>query len=97
MTLIIETEKFVTELLTQNLSRDHRYHDLPHTLAVRDYCLQIGKEMNLSEEELEILELASLLHDTGFTVTYEGHEVVSRKIAENFLEEHDYPKLHSMC
>lgn len=92
MAIVADTEKFVTDLLTEKLSEDHRYHDLPHTLAVRDACIQIGNQMDLSKNELEILELASLLHDVGYAFTYQGHEAESLHTARNFLHSHGYPE-----
>lgn len=36
-----------------------------HTRRVLNYSVAVGKEMNLSEEELENLKLAAILHDIG--------------------------------
>ncbi|MCO6477103.1 MAG: HD domain-containing protein [Phaeodactylibacter sp.] len=91
-TIVAAAERYVTSLLKEKLTEDHRYHSLQHTLRVRDAALELGKRMGLKEEELEVLGLAALFHDTGFTETYEGHEAISRQIAEAFLENQDYPK-----
>jgi HD superfamily phosphodiesterase len=76
---------YVKELLQQGLTTDHRYHDLPHTLSVREASMEIGRRYQLSPPELEILELAALFHDTGFTRQYESHEDFSKEIAGEFL------------
>ena len=34
----------------------------------------MSSEMQLTDEEKEILELAAWFHDTGFTRVYMGHE-----------------------
>lgn len=36
-----------------------------HSVRVRSYCRAVGKEMGLSEGELETLDIASSLHDIG--------------------------------
>ena len=92
MSIVSEAEQLITELLNNGLSPDHRYHDLEHTLSVREASVAIAKHLGLSGDEIEILELASLLHDTGFTKVYEGHEEASSKIARQFLKSKQYPE-----
>ncbi len=96
--IVQATEEYVTNLFDKELTEDHRFHDLPHTLAVRDTSWKLAQHLNLGSEEQEILELASLLHDTGYTAVYSGHEVESHRIAEVFLKTQDYPgeKLHQV-
>lgn len=86
------TEQFVSQLLSTQLDKDLTYHNLPHTLAVRNAALAIAQTMGCQEEDQEILELACLLHDVGFTELYTGHEAVSRRIAQQFLTQQDYPE-----
>ena len=90
MNLIETTEAFVSRILGE-LSDDYKYHDRSHTFEVRDACVTIGKAMDLSSTEMEIIELAALFHDTGFLKTYNGHEYASQEIAREFLEKQDYP------
>ena len=90
-TIISAAEHYITALLKEKLTEDHRYHSLQHTFKVRDAALELGKSMGLEDEALELLGLAALFHDTGFTETYEGHEAISGQIAQTFLEGHDYP------
>src|SRR4051812_33992004 len=44
-------------------AKDHTTHD--HLQRVRIYAIEVGKELNLKEEEIEALRAASLLHDIG--------------------------------
>jgi diguanylate cyclase (GGDEF)-like protein/putative nucleotidyltransferase with HDIG domain len=44
-------------------AKDHTTHE--HLRRVRTYAVEIGKEMNLSEAELDALRAAALLHDIG--------------------------------
>lgn len=89
--IVQATEEYVTNLFDKKLTEDHRFHDLPHTLAVRDTSRKLAQHLKLGSGEQEILELASLLHDTGYTAVYSGHEVESHRIAEAFLKNQDYP------
>ncbi|MFN7118488.1 MAG: Pycsar system effector family protein [Saprospiraceae bacterium] len=90
--IVVQTEAFVTTLLNEKLNKHHKYHNLAHTLAVRDAALQLADVLALPAEEREVLELACLLHDTGFTETYTGHESLSHRIAKNFLTQQHYPE-----
>ena len=90
--IVKEAEAFVSELLTEQLTADYRYHDLLHTLSVLKASQLLADKLEINEEEKEILALAALFHDTGFVEIYEGHETVSQKIAQTFLEDRKYPK-----
>lgn len=91
-TIVAAAEHYVRRLLEEKLTEDHRYHSLQHTFKVRDAARELANSMGLTEEEQELLDLAALFHDTGFTESYEGHEAVSRQIARAFLEKFDYPE-----
>lgn len=92
MSIVAETEQFVADLLNEKLSDDFRYHNLQHTLSVRAACVSLAEKMDVSSEDQEVLELAALFHDTGFSEVYVGHEDKSKKIALTFLQKHDYPE-----
>ncbi len=89
--IVVAVEDHVSLLLTDKLDKQHAYHNLQHTLAVRDAAMELGKHVGLSMEDMEALELAALLHDTGFTEVYEGHEDISCRIAEELLDRYGYP------
>lgn len=89
--IVNNAETYVINLLNSGLKPEHGYHDLRHTLSVRDASQELGRRYRLNEEELEMLALAGLFHDTGFTQTYVGHEDASKKIAADFLSKEGYP------
>ncbi len=64
------------------------FHDLEHTLAVARFTLEIGRNVGLSKAQLQILEIASLFHDTGYSKAYKGHERHSARMADAFLRAH---------
>ena len=90
MSIVLDSERYVSRLLSERLTEDHRYHHLPHTLSVLHATRQLAVYIDLSEEDREVLELAALFHDTGFVVSYDNHEEESMRLASEFLRSHDY-------
>lgn len=88
--IIRKAEEYVSDLL-QQLDKRYCYHDLDHTLRVKQAVEELSTAAELEPKEREVLLLAALFHDTGFTEVYQGHEKVSSRIARNFLQEHAYP------
>ncbi|MEM6697943.1 MAG: Pycsar system effector family protein [Bacteroidota bacterium] len=72
------------------MGQQYVYHDLRHVQTVVEAARLIAKSYNLSEEQLEILELAAWFHDAGFSEGAEGHEERSVEIARSFLKSKDY-------
>ncbi|WP_455169492.1 Pycsar system effector family protein [Aegicerativicinus sediminis] len=85
-TLIEKTDKFVLELFKNKLPNTFIYHNYTHTKRVYKSAMEIAEHSNLSDKETEIIQLAALLHDTGYTVTVKGHEEESVKLATEFLK-----------
>ncbi len=92
LSMVQKSQKYVEQLFSEKLSDQFSYHDLGHTLSVKEHCQLLGEKNDLKAEDLEILLIAALFHDTGFTEIYEGHEAASQKIARHFLEKQDYPQ-----
>jgi predicted metal-dependent HD superfamily phosphohydrolase len=88
--IIRKAEEYVCELLKQ-LDTRYCYHDLEHTLRVKQAVEELSTAARLAPTEREVLLLAALFHDTGFTEVYHGHEQVSCRIAREFLQEQSYP------
>ncbi len=84
------------------LARDHierffndskfAYHSLGHTLNVLNDVTDIAKMEEVSEHELELLQLAALFHDTGYEKNPALHEEISAQNAESFLSSQGYSK-----
>ena len=70
-----------------NLSPDLTYHSLEHTLDVLQQCERIALSEGVTDpEQLFLLKVAALYHDTGFLRTYSEHESKGCTI---FLEDVD--------
>lgn len=85
--ILIQVQSDVTELLTMELPKNLHYHNLTHTAFVVEASLQIGEALLLSQEELNILQIAAWWHDVGYIKTVKGHEVASQAMAKVYLEE----------
>lgn len=81
---------FVLDLLWNNLSGKYYYHNPGHTIYVEEKVLEIGRQEECSEEELELLSTAALWHDTGYIKTYKDHEEESCLIAREHLPAYGY-------
>ena len=86
--LIKDTEHFVLELFKEKLPNSYIYHNFNHTQRVVKSTKELIENSQLNVKEEEALMLASWLHDTGYTVKFEGHEEESVKIAKDFLSRH---------
>lgn len=76
----------VRRWFARRLPRHMHFHDLEHTLTVARTARAIGQAMKLKPAELDLLELAALFHDTGYALTYAGHEERSAALAATFLQ-----------
>lgn len=84
--------EYVFEFLKEKLSPDFTFHTFGHTLDVVEAAREIGKGTELSEEEMEVVELASWFHDVGYVIDRTNHEDEGWKLAKAFLESHQYPE-----
>ena len=70
---------------------NHYYHHYEHALDVMIRSEYLWRKEWVSEEEIEILAIAALFHDTWFIIQYDNNEVIWAKIAENYLKSILYP------
>ncbi len=83
--LVEKADKFVLELLQNKLPNSYIYHNYNHTSRVVKSTKELIENSQLNVKEEEALLLAAWLHDTGYTVKFEGHEEESINIARDFL------------
>ncbi len=89
--LLIDVETYAVNFITRNVPKDYAFHDLQHTISVVEAVQKIGAEMDLSEETLEILQIAAWFHDVGYDQGREGHEERGCEYVANFLTPLNYP------
>ena len=68
------------------------YHNMEHTKAVVDAAEILWQHYNLNEEDRFIVHSAALFHDVGITHgEIKNHELRSAQMAEEWLNEHQFP------
>ncbi|MBX2875424.1 MAG: HD domain-containing protein [Saprospiraceae bacterium] len=90
--LLKNVAQHCTEILNNQLPAEIVWHNLEHTERVVEMVNLIGEQEPLSEEELEMVQVAAWFHDTGYRDTYDEHHEASQAIAADFLNQQAYPK-----
>ena len=90
-TLVEKAEKFVRDIFEHKVPKEYTYHSIEHTMRVVRKVKELAANTACTEENQEILALSALFHDTGFSRSYDNHEVESQIIATGFLRGHGYP------
>jgi predicted metal-dependent HD superfamily phosphohydrolase len=80
-----EIQHTIFEEILGKLPAHLTYHNLGHTSYVLEKAIFLAKASHVSEEELHLLKLAALFHDTGFIDNPKDHEEKGCKIAEGYL------------
>lgn len=89
--IVQQAKEYVEKFFEDSMPTSLVYHNLQHTQEMIESIREIGEAEGLSEEEMEIAQLAGWFHDTGFAFQYGGHEKASAELADTFLRDHDYP------
>ena len=78
----------VLRKLESQLSKDLYYHSVEHTVDVEAQAIRIAAAENIvAEEDLFLLKIACLYHDTGFIFSYDHHEDIGCAMATKELAE----------
>jgi len=85
-----EMRDFIVDLLRNNLPEEYYYHNSAHTIYVREKGQEIGQHEQCTAQELKLLSVAALWHDTGYIKTYKDHEEESCLIARQHLPDYGY-------
>jgi uncharacterized protein len=76
------------------------YHNLGHTAYVLDQVIFLANVSHVSEEDLHLLKLGALFHDTGFIEDPKDHEEKGCEIAQSYLSDayssEDLNKIYGM-
>ena len=81
---------YIINELKKELPDDLIYHNIEHTCDVYLAAENIGRQENISADDMTLLLTAALYHDSGFLVRATGHEEESCRIAEIMLPVFDY-------
>ena len=89
--IVKSAQEYVFNLFRDKLQPDYVYHNYKHTLQTTKACKELAEAYNITSRDFEILMLASIFHDTGYTEKYQGHEEVSVRLLKGFLKD-EYPQ-----
>jgi predicted metal-dependent HD superfamily phosphohydrolase len=86
-TPLVEKAKAYADERLKKLPGEYVFHNLRHTQEVAQAAEDIGRAMELTEDQLESVVIAAWLHDTGYCQGYEQHEKKSADTARQLLAE----------
>lgn len=84
--IVHKAERYVTNLLSDQLGADYLYHNLRHTERVVDNAQEIMAAVELPDKQHENILLAAWFHDTGYINGANNHEERSCEFIRVFLE-----------
>jgi len=87
-----EVEQHIVGILKRDLPNNLFYHGLHHTMDVLRSAELIGKQEKLTDQEMLLLKIAVLYHDSGFTKVYRNHEEVGCEMAKTDLPNFGFTK-----
>jgi predicted metal-dependent HD superfamily phosphohydrolase len=90
--IIVAAERYVKRFYNENFQGNLPFHDFRHFENVVYAVQLIGEACELSEEDLEVLQLSAWFHDLGYFESPEGHERRSADLAVVFLNGQNYPE-----
>lgn len=84
--LVKRSKKYAEEVLG-NLPKEYSYHSLTHTQEVVAAAEEIGNEIGLSPEQMELVIVAAWFHDVGYKCGFKNHEEESARLMREKLAE----------
>jgi len=85
-----KAKKFILDKLRKELPPHLSYHSVAHIKDVFNSCKVIAKGEGVKGDELKLILIAALFHDSGFTIQQKDHEEISCEIARKHLPDFDY-------
>ncbi len=83
---------FIINELKTKLSPDLTYHGMHHTMDVLDQVNRSLRHYRIIGKDAELLRIAALAHDIGFTVKSANHEETGAKIMDKVMPLYGYKK-----
>lgn len=88
--ILTNAKKYVNKLMMP--LENHYYHSYDHALEVMNRAIYLSKQEWLSKEDVEMMGLAGIFHDSWFIIQYDKNEPIWAKIARNYLKSVLYPE-----
>ncbi len=88
------TERYVLNILEENLPEKFYYHSYKHTKDVVKAVERIALLEGVTDEGLFLLKTAAIFHDAGFIERYEHNEPIGARMATEILPKYGYTEQH---
>lgn len=85
MTDYQSAENYIMEILKQKLPDSLRYHSYFHVMDVLSAAIIIAEDEKVNGDDLKLLRIAVLFHDSGFMNTTQNHEAEGCRIVSEVL------------
>lgn len=85
-----DMKRFVLGELQARLPKNLYYHGVHHTQDVISAAERLGQQHGLDTHEFHLLLVAALFHDSGFIFSYEDHEEMGCKFAQEVMPQFGY-------
>lgn len=83
--------EYVERSIFPRLPQHLYYHNLSHTMNdVLPASIRLAEMEAVTGDDLFLLEVAVLFHDTGFIEQYSGNEIIGAEIAGKVLQKFDF-------
>ena len=94
-----KAKKDILDFLKLSLPDTLYYHSYNHVLDVLGAADLIAENEGVGQHDLELLRIAVLYHDSGYTVDSKDHEKLSCEIAHSRLPSlgYSYPEIEKIC
>ncbi len=86
-TLLKDTELYATDFLKNQFSSDLSFHNFEHTETLVEATKLVGTHEQLSQAEMEVVQIAAWFLNTGYKEDYDEYEEKSKAIASAFLSD----------
>ena len=87
-----DIQEVILDRLEKELPKHLFYHNVKHTVDVVTQVELIGYAERVTDEELLMLKLAALFHDSGHIIGYDNHEEYGCKLVNSYLLKFGYGK-----
>jgi len=84
------TKEELITILRRELSPMLTYHGVHHTIDVHEVCCFYIDHYGIKGRDAELLKIAAMGHDIGFTQTYKDHEEAGAAITRVIMGKHGY-------
>lgn len=97
--LQLPESQFIIATLERELHPNLCYHKVDHTLDVFEMASYYAEKENVTGQNLKLLLIAVLYHDSGYLFQRDGHEERSCDIARDVLPRFGYPpdEIKTIC